>query len=107
VSLVFTGLALAPLPVLVLWLLASGALSMPAFPSGPAALWALLFHGGIGALLVLYWLFWTKLNLAQTLPLAVGIGLATAAVGFKALSALADARLQSERAAATPAKKTN
>lgn len=107
VSLAFTALALAPLGVLVLWLLASGGLSLPLFPSGPGALWALLFHGGIGALLVLYFLFWTRLNLAQTLPLAAGLGLGIAGVGYKALSAVADGRLQRERAGATGAKKTN
>jgi hypothetical protein len=107
VSLAFSALALAPLAALVLWLLASGALSLPLYPSGPAALFALLFHAGIGALLFLYFLFWTKLNLAQTLPFAAGLGLFISGVGYKALSAVADARLQRERATATPAKKTN
>lgn len=107
VSLAFTGLALAPLAVLVLYLMGTGMLNFQGFPSGPGALWAMLFHGGIGAILVLYWLFWTQLNLAQTLPTAAGLGLATAAVGYKALSALADARLQQERSGATVAKKTN
>ena len=108
VSLAFTGLALAPLGVLVLYLMGTGMLNFQGFPSGPGALWAMLFHGGIASVLVLYWLFWTQLNLAQTLPPAVALGLATAAVGYKALSALADARLQQERAGgATVAKKTN
>lgn len=107
VSLAFTGLALAPLAALVLWLLSTGALSLAQFPSGPGSLFALLFHGGIAALLFLYFLFWTRLNLAQTLPLAAGLGLGIAGVGYKALSAVADARLARERAAATPAKKTN
>jgi oligosaccharyltransferase complex subunit delta (ribophorin II) len=38
----------------------------------------LLFHGGIAAMLGLYLLFWVKLNLAQTAPLALLIGLFTA-----------------------------
>ena len=107
VSLAFTGAVLAPLALLVLWLLATGGLSMAGLPSGAGTLYALLFHGGIAAQLALYWLFWTKLNLAQTLPAAGVIGLFTAASGYKALSALADARLRQERAAATPAKKAN
>lgn len=108
-SLAFTAAALAPLALLVLYLLGTGMLNFQGFPSGPGALWAMLFHAGIGALLVLYWLFWTQLNLAQTLPTALGIGLATAAVGYKALSALADARLAQERSGAPTAlaKKTN
>lgn len=107
VSLAFTALALAPLALLALWLLASGSLGMQSFPTGPAALWALLFHGGIASILVLYFLFWARLNLAQTLPAALALGLATAAVGYKALGTVADARLQQERAGATPAKKGN
>lgn len=106
-SLAFAALALAPLAALVLWLLATGALAPGAFPSGPGALWAFLFHGGIAAMLGLYWLFWTRLNLAQTLPAAGAIGLFTAAAGYKALSALADARLAAERGGAAAAKKTN
>jgi len=107
VSLAFAALAFAPLGLLVLWLAATGGLTFSAFPSGAGALWALLFHGGIGALLVLYWLFWTTLNLAQTLPVAIGLGMATAGVGYKALSAVSDARLQQERASTTVVKKTN
>jgi oligosaccharyltransferase complex subunit delta (ribophorin II) len=44
-------------------------------------LWVLLFHGGIAAMLGLYLLFWLQLNLAQTLPLALGLGLFTAGRG--------------------------
>ncbi|KAI8473224.1 MAG: Oligosaccharyltransferase subunit Ribophorin II-domain-containing protein [Monoraphidium minutum] len=107
VSLAFAGLAFAPLALLVLYLAATGGLALPNFPAGGGGLWALLFHGGIAALLGLYWLFWTRLNLAQTLPAALGVGAFTAAAGYKALSALADARLSQERAGATVAKKTN
>ncbi len=39
---------------------------MQGFPvSGPAAVWSLLFHGGLLAILALYVLFWLKLNLMQ------------------------------------------
>lgn len=103
----FTALALAPLALLLLFLLATGGLGLQNFPTGAGSLWALLFHGGIASILVLYWLFWTRLNLAQTLPPALGLGAVTAAVGYKALGALADARLQQERAGVTPAKKGN
>lgn len=47
-------------------------------PSGANNLWVLLFHGGIAGMLGLYLLFWLKLNLAQTIPAALGIGLFTA-----------------------------
>ena len=99
VSLAFAALALAPLAALVAWLAATGALDLSGLPSGAGALWAAAFHGGIASLLLLYWLFWTRLDLATTLPLALALGAATAGAGYKALSALADARLQQERAA--------
>jgi oligosaccharyltransferase complex subunit delta (ribophorin II) len=47
-------------------------------PSGASNLFVILFHGGIASLLALYLLFWLRLNLAQTLPLALGLGLFTA-----------------------------
>jgi hypothetical protein len=40
--------------------------ALQGFPvSGPGALWSLLFHGGLLAILALYILFWVKLNLMQ------------------------------------------
>ncbi|KAF8056103.1 nifk [Scenedesmus sp. PABB004] len=106
VSLAFTGLALAPLAALVLYLGALG-VNVSGLPRGGGALWALLFHGGIAALLGLYLLFWLRLNLAATLPLAAGLGLFIAGTGWKALGALSDARIAEAKAGATPAKKTN
>lgn len=106
VSLAFAGAVFLPLAALFLWLAATGALAFPNFPSGAASLYALVFHGAIAALLVLYWLFWTTLNLATTLPLALGLGVVIAGSGYLALSALSDARLAGERAGASAAKKT-
>lgn len=105
VSLVFTGLALAPL-VFLLGALGLLGVNLKALPVGPASLWVLLFHGGIAALLGLYLLFWLRLNLATTLPLALGLGLFIAATGYKALGALSDARL-AEAKAVSSGKKTN
>lgn len=50
-------------------------LLLQGLPSGAASLWVLLFHGGIAAMLGLYFLFWIRLNLAQTIPMALGLGL--------------------------------
>jgi hypothetical protein len=52
-----------------------------------------LFHGGIAAQLGLYFLFWTQLNLVQTLPLAGAIGVFLVVTGFKALSGISAERL--------------
>ena len=61
-----------------------------------APLAALLFHGGIAAILGLYMLFWLKLNLAQTLPIAGLIGLFITISGFSTLSGLASQRLKKD-----------
>ena len=47
-------------------------------------------------MLVLYVVFWLKLNLAQTLPLAGFGGLFVAASGYLTLSKLAQGRLKKE-----------
>ncbi|WIA23212.1 hypothetical protein OEZ86_010100 [Tetradesmus obliquus] len=106
VSLAFTGLALAPLALLVLYLGALG-VNFAGFPSGTAGLWALLFHGGIAALLGLYALFWLRLDLASTLPAALGLGAFTALTGYKALSALSAQRAAEAKVAAVAVKKAN
>jgi oligosaccharyltransferase complex subunit delta (ribophorin II) len=77
------------------------------FPSGTAGLWALMFHGSIAAMLGLYLLFWLRLNLAQTLPLALGLGCFMALTGYKALGALSAARMAEAKQAAVVVKKTN
>lgn len=57
---------------------------------------ALLFHISLGGMLVLYLLFWTTLNLAQTLPLVLAGGLVVALSGYYTLSGLAAARLKKD-----------
>lgn len=64
-----------------------------AFPSGTTGLFALLFHGGLAAQLALYFLFWTQLNLVQTLPAALALGAFLVVTGYKTLSGLASARI--------------
>ena len=93
-ALLFAGVA--ALPLLAALAYAARAGNLRAFPAGAASLWALALHGGIAAMLALYAAFWVRLNLAQTLPAALALGAATAAVGYKALSAVADARLARE-----------
>ncbi len=48
-------------------------------------------------MLVLYLFFWLKINLAQTLPIALVIGVLLAFTGHRALSGLATARMGSKR----------
>lgn len=95
VSLAFAGLALAPLLLVFIGAGVVGA-NFKGFPANSSGFWSLLFHGGIGAMLALYLLFWLKLNLAQTLPLIAVLGLVTAFVGYKALSGLAELRLKKD-----------
>jgi len=99
-ALAFSGLMLAPLAGLALALHRLGALRLRAFPaSGPALAVAGAFHACLGSGLGLALLFWVRLNLVQTLPLAGGLGVLTLAVGHRALSQHA------ARAAAGAAKK--
>ena len=61
--------------------------ALQGFPtSGPGFLWAAGFHAGLAAVLLLYLLFWAKLNLLQTLPLLSVLALVTTAFGSKALA---------------------
>jgi hypothetical protein len=55
-------------------------LCLQGLPSGASNLWVLMFHGGIASMLGLYLLFWTKLNLAQTVTPFLVLGLFTAGV---------------------------
>lgn len=98
VSLTFTGLALAPL---LLLLLGAGMLQVnfKAFPCGSTGVFALMFHGGLAAQLGLYYLFWTQLNLVQTLPLALALGAFLAVTGYKTLSGLASSRIAAAKKA--------
>ncbi|KAG2445474.1 hypothetical protein HXX76_000090 [Chlamydomonas incerta] len=94
VSLVFAGLALAPLAIVILYVPIATGVNFKAWSAAPLA--ALLFHGGLAAMLLLYLLFWLKLNLAQTLPLAGAGGLFVAGSGFVLLSALSQQRLKKD-----------
>lgn len=78
-------------------------------PSGAGSVWVLLFHVCIAAMLVLYLLFWLSFNLAQTLPVALGLGCLVAVTGYKALEALSTQRIMESKASSGPiaAKKAN
>lgn len=52
----------------------------------------LLFHGSLISMLVLYSLFWVKLNLLQTLPWVAILGGLTAVTGYFHLNAVSLAR---------------
>ena len=63
------------------------------FPSsGVAFLDAALFHGGFGAVLVLYALYWLHLTLLQILPTLSALLLFSAVFGFRNLSNLANSK---------------
>ncbi|GFR49110.1 hypothetical protein Agub_g10906 [Astrephomene gubernaculifera] len=94
VSYVFAGLALLPLVVVLLYVPAATGVNFKAFSAAPLA--SLLFHGGLAAMLVLYLVFWLRLNLVQTLPLAGALGLFVAVSGYLLLSALSAQRLKKD-----------
>ncbi|MEW5309436.1 MAG: hypothetical protein WDW38_001325 [Sanguina aurantia] len=94
ISLVFTGLVLLPLIGVVLVVLTVVKTNFKAFPTDPVAVaCAFAFHGSVAGVLVLYLLFWLRLNLAETLPLALVGGAVIALTGYHLLSRLANARL--------------
>jgi hypothetical protein len=63
---------------------------LQAFPeTGSARFYALGFHGGIAAILVLYLMFWLGLNLMQTFPVAMALEIVIFVFGTKA-AAVAD-----------------
>ncbi|CAD6228558.1 unnamed protein product [Miscanthus lutarioriparius] len=87
-SLAFTGLTLLPFIGFLLGLVRLG-VNLKNFPSlpGPAA-FASLFHAGIGAVLLLYVLFWLKLDLFTTLKYLGFLGIFLVFVGHRTLSYL-------------------
>ncbi|CAM0884274.1 unnamed protein product [Alopecurus aequalis] len=89
VSLAFTGLILLPFVGFLIGLIRLG-VNLKNFPSlpGPAA-FASLFHVGIGAVLLLYVLFWVKLDLFTTLKYLGFLAVFLVFVGHRALSNLA------------------
>ncbi|KAG2593757.1 hypothetical protein PVAP13_5NG012606 [Panicum virgatum] len=87
-SLAFTGLTLLPFIGFLIGLVCLG-VNLKNFPSlpGPAA-FASLFHAGIGAVLLLYVLFWLKLDLFTTLKYLGFLGIFLVFVGHRTLSYL-------------------
>jgi len=87
-SLAFTGLTLVPFIGFLIGLMRLG-VNLKNFPSlpGPAA-FASLFHAGIGAVLLLYVLFWLKLDLFTTLKYLGFLGIVLVFVGHRTLSYL-------------------
>ncbi|XVF21560.1 hypothetical protein REPUB_Repub12eG0100300 [Reevesia pubescens] len=89
VSLAFLGLIILPLLGFLIGLLCLG-VNLKNFPSKAVpATFAILFHVGIGAVLLLYVLFWLKLDLFQTLKLLGLLGVFLVFVGHRILSHLA------------------
>ncbi|VAH67492.1 unnamed protein product [Triticum turgidum subsp. durum] len=90
VSLAFTGLTLLPFIGFLIGLMRLG-VNLKNFPSlpGPAA-FASLFHAGIGAVLLLYVLFWVKLDLFTTLKYLSFLGVFLVFVGHRTLSYLSN-----------------
>ncbi|XP_018485011.1 dolichyl-diphosphooligosaccharide--protein glycosyltransferase subunit 2-like [Raphanus sativus] len=90
-SLVFLGLIVLPFIAFLIGLTRLG-VNIKSFPSSVgAATSALLFHGGIGAVLLLYVLFWLKLDLFTTLKALSLLGVFLLFVGHRTLSGLAAA----------------
>uniref|UniRef100_A0A0D9V9C6 Dolichyl-diphosphooligosaccharide--protein glycosyltransferase subunit 2 n=1 Tax=Leersia perrieri TaxID=77586 RepID=A0A0D9V9C6_9ORYZ len=87
-SFAFTGLTLLPFVGFLIGLMRLG-VNLKNFPplSAPAV-FASLFHEGIGAVLLLYVLFWVKLDLFTTLKYLSFLGVFLVFVGHRALSYL-------------------
>ncbi|CAL9226254.1 unnamed protein product [Arabidopsis halleri] len=90
-SLVFLGVIVLPFIGFLIGLTRLG-VNIKSFPSSTgSAISALLFHGGIGAVLLLYVLFWLKLDLFTTLKALSLLGVFLLFVGHRTLSQLAAA----------------
>ncbi|XVE72919.1 hypothetical protein DITRI_Ditri11bG0076500 [Diplodiscus trichospermus] len=88
-SLAFLGLTILPLLGFLIGLLRLG-VNLKNFPAKAVpATFAILFHVGIGAVLLLYVLFWLRLDLFQTLKLLGFLGVFLVVVGHRILSHLA------------------
>uniref|UniRef100_A0A0E0JSK8 Dolichyl-diphosphooligosaccharide--protein glycosyltransferase subunit 2 n=1 Tax=Oryza punctata TaxID=4537 RepID=A0A0E0JSK8_ORYPU len=87
-SFAFSGLTLIPFVGFLIGLMRLG-VNLKNFPSLPApSAFASLFHAGIGAVLLLYVLFWIKLDLFTTLKYLSFLGVFLVFVGHRALSYL-------------------
>lgn len=88
-SYVFLGLVFVPFLAFLVGLLRLG-VNMKNFPTSTVpATFAILFHGGIAAVLVLYVIFWLKLDLFTTLKTLGILGMVLLFVGHRTLSHLA------------------
>ncbi|KAF7804626.1 dolichyl-diphosphooligosaccharide--protein glycosyltransferase subunit 2 [Senna tora] len=87
-SLAFLSLTLLPLIGFLVGLLRVG-VNLKNFPTSVHAIYAALFHVGIAAVLLLYVLFWLKLDLFTTLKTLGLLGAFLMFVGHKTLSYLA------------------
>ncbi|OWM81502.1 hypothetical protein CDL15_Pgr007540 [Punica granatum] len=88
-SLAFLALTLLPFLGFLVGLLKLG-VNLKNFPSAPVpAMFAILFHVGIGSILALYALFWLKLDLFTTLKALGLLGVFVMFVGHRILSHLA------------------
>eukprot|EP00735_Rhodelphis_limneticus_P012176 TRINITY_DN537_c0_g1::TRINITY_DN537_c0_g1_i1::g.10409::m.10409 TRINITY_DN537_c0_g1::TRINITY_DN537_c0_g1_i1::g.10409 ORF type:complete len:392 (-),score=116.07,sp/Q5N7W3/RPN2_ORYSJ/32.45/3e-20,Ribophorin_II/PF05817.9/1.1e-43,DUF4131/PF13567.1/4.1,DUF4131/PF13567.1/1.3e+03,DUF4131/PF13567.1/9.3e+03 TRINITY_DN537_c0_g1_i1:387-1517(-) len=91
ISLAFTLASLAPLALLpILWGLSGANLKL--FPTGAVSVPALIFHGAIAAIVVVYAGFFLFLNLFQTLALLVPVLAALLVFGPPVLRSVAAAR---------------
>jgi len=89
VSSTFTVLVLAPLGLLLLlWLLLGANISNFAI----GGIWGILFHLGLAGIFGLYYCFWIKLNMFQTLKYLTAIGLITFIAGNRMLRRIANAK---------------
>ncbi|XP_072951546.1 dolichyl-diphosphooligosaccharide--protein glycosyltransferase subunit 2 [Typha angustifolia] len=97
-SLAFLALTVLPLVGFLLGLIHLG-VNLKAFPSSavPAA-FSILFHAGIAAVLLLYVLFWLKLDLFTTLKILGLLGVFLLFVGHRTLSHLASASTKQKAA---------
>ncbi|XP_020261942.1 dolichyl-diphosphooligosaccharide--protein glycosyltransferase subunit 2-like [Asparagus officinalis] len=88
-SYTFFGLTLLPLVGFLIGLMRLG-INLKGFPSSALpATFSVLFHSGIAAILLLYALFWLKLNLFTTLKVLGFLGAFLIFVGHRTLSYLA------------------
>ncbi|KAK9807280.1 hypothetical protein WJX73_007465 [Symbiochloris irregularis] len=96
VSYLFTGLAVAPLAVL-LYMLASIGVNFKGFPTEGGPLIANLgFQASILAILVLYVIFWLQLDLLTLLPILAGLLLVATVFGYSALSSHGSSHLKDQ-----------
>lgn len=95
IPVVFTGVVLLPLAALLTALMGLR-VNVKGFPTGSTAVWATLFHVGIGAILVLYVIFWLQMNLLEIIPPLLILGPVCVLTGHRTLSAVYNARLKKD-----------